>query len=280
MTFDKFYSILVPHKAVSFNTASRARKTICCVILLSFSFNTPHWSFTAALGEDCRPYHQHMDEWYNTFYFWVSMAINYILPFLCLLVMNSCIIHAIKSSVKAASKRTKPLSKIQNESKGDFSQKEVNSALGKRREFSSTLEEATETIEPRRKLGNSEKQIYIILLLVTFAFLILSTPSYAFFFYTRVVKFIPTPFTLGLFYLCQQIAHKTFFVNSSINFFLYVLSGSKFRQDVLNLFPCHRPKERTFPVSARSAVSRNLTEESLTNHIWPQNVSFLNLETS
>ncbi len=246
MTFDKFYSILKPLRAESFNTTNRANITISCIVTFSFTFNIPHWFFTAALGEDCRPYHRFMEEWYNTSYFWVSMALNYIVPFCCLLVMNSCIIHTIRKSLKENIQRKNSLfdtskERSKHENSCDCTPGQIHQLKGN---------------IPRLK--NSEKQIYIILLLVTFAFLILSTPSYAFFFYTRVVEFIPTPYSLGIFYLCQQIAHKTFFVNSSINFFLYVLSGSKFREDVKKLCDCCGSQDE-----AESSSVGNISEQSI-----------------
>ena len=42
MTFDRFYSIIRPHKAASFNTVKRAKITITFVIIISIIFNIPY----------------------------------------------------------------------------------------------------------------------------------------------------------------------------------------------------------------------------------------------
>ena len=42
MTFDRFYSIIMPHKAASFNTVKRAKFTVMCIILFSILYHIPH----------------------------------------------------------------------------------------------------------------------------------------------------------------------------------------------------------------------------------------------
>ena len=42
MTFDRFYSIIRPHKAASFNTVKRAKITIVSIIIFSTLFNVPY----------------------------------------------------------------------------------------------------------------------------------------------------------------------------------------------------------------------------------------------
>ena len=42
MTFDRFYSIVRPHKAASFNTIRRTKIIISLVIVSSIVFNIPH----------------------------------------------------------------------------------------------------------------------------------------------------------------------------------------------------------------------------------------------
>ena len=42
------------------------------------------------------------------------------------------------------------------------------------------------------------------------------------------------------YYLFAAIANRAYFTNSGINFFLYVISGKKFRTDLAILFKCKR----------------------------------------
>ncbi len=236
MTFDRFYSIMTPHKAAFMNTKKKAKIKIASIILFSFVYNIPHWFLSKALGKNCRPYIKNLGQWYNDVYFWLSMVINFLVPFVCLLFMNSCIICAVQKQVKG---KIAGVKNAQNrlENRNDQPKSHDVNKTGSSDEIA---------FSKSAKVKNSETQIYMILFLVTFAFLLLTTPSYVFFFFVRTFNFIPNPKFLGVFYLCQQIAHKTFFVNSGINFFLYVLSGSKFRNDVLKLFQCHKTAHQSF----------------------------------
>ena len=42
MTFDRFYSIMMPHKAASFNTAGRTKIAVVISVVLSILYNSPH----------------------------------------------------------------------------------------------------------------------------------------------------------------------------------------------------------------------------------------------
>ena len=79
---------------------------------------------------------------YATIFPWVSEVINFVLPFVFLLTMNSVIIHTLRQRSKTNLMGSEGLSQIQKESQNI-------------------------------KTKNSEKQIFTTLLLVTFAYLIL-----------------------------------------------------------------------------------------------------------
>ena len=49
MTFERFYSITMPHKAASFNTVKRAKITIICIVVFSVVFHIPHCSSLVTL---------------------------------------------------------------------------------------------------------------------------------------------------------------------------------------------------------------------------------------
>ena len=122
------------------------------------------------------------------------------------MIMNSFIIHKL---------RTRAV--LSNEKTHDISTK------------------ASSPVEKSRT-KSSDLQVFAILLLVTFAFLILTTPSYVFFLFVMFVDFTKTPQRFAGYFLFYNIAHKMQFTNHGINFFLYVISGKKFRTDLRNLF--------------------------------------------
>ena len=200
MTFERFYSIIMPHKAASFNTVTKARNLITIIIILSISFNIPHLFISDADGRFCVANRISSINVYGALYYWLSFVVNYALPFVLLLIMNSVIIHTLRQRSKMDLTR----SEGQGQTEG-------------------------------QKGKSSEKQIFTMLLLVTFGFLILTTPLYILMFYQNFYQG-STPYYHAGFYLFYNIGEKTYYTNSGINFFFYVMSGQKFRTDFMNLF--------------------------------------------
>ena len=132
--------------------------------------------------------------------------LNFILPFISLLTMNIVIIHTLmmRTSKNLIQNRDQP-----------------------------------------SKMKNTEKQIYITLLLVTFGFLVLTTPVYVrkILIYASLIVNGKTPRNSALYFLLYHVAQKSFYTNNGINFFLYVISGQKFRTDLMNLFRCNKDNE-------------------------------------
>ena len=236
MTFERFYSIIRPHKAVLLNTVKRAQITIMCIVLFCVLFNVPHLFTTAQRGRNCNPIGKAVEYPYLQIYSWLSSVLNFFLPFLLLLTMNSVIIHTLRQQAKWSA----TMSAGQNQGQG---QTEGHSL----------------------KMRQTEKQVTVTLLLVTFTFLVLMTPPGSILIYVNVYDFSKSPQSLAGFRLFGSIAHKTYFTNSGINFFLYVISGRKFRSDLVNLLTCKRRKLDSTPLlsadTARNTAVSKTTEE-------------------
>ena len=88
---------------------------------------------------------------------------------------------------------------------------------------------------------SQQRQIFAILLLVAFSFFVLITPLYALNIYIQVYDY------------AYEIVIKLYFTNNAINFFLYVISGQKFRNDLINLFKWNKEKskKKSFKQSTR-----------------------------
>ena len=183
MTFDRFYGIIRPHKAC------------ICIILFGIIYNILRIFITLDVGYGCLPYGKAVEFAYGKLYYWLSFVVNYMFPFVALLVMNSFIIHTIRNR--------------------------KNLAVG----------------QSEQHQKSSDTQIFIILLLVTFSFLSLTIPSYMSFLLNMTTDFsqFPIKFQSGI-KLFDSITEKTWYTNSAINFFLYILSGTKFRKDLMQLF--------------------------------------------
>ena len=227
MTFDRFYSIIRPHKAASYNTVKRAKITIACIVLFSFMFNIPHLFITSHDGARCLPYGSNMQYLHTQFYYWVSFTINFALPFVLLLIMNCVIIYTLRN------RTVKNVHQGQGQGHGQG-----------------------------QKVKSSESQIYVILLLVTFAFLILTTPAYIVFLYIMFVDFHRSPNDFAGFYLFYNVAQKAHFTNHGINFFLYVISGGKFRADLIKLFKCKSKRKEEHYARSDITSPTSMTEVS------------------
>ena len=200
MTFERFYSIIRPHKAASFNTVKRAKITITIIVLVSIVYNIPQLFMTVASVRDCLLYAKggsHLGE----IYYWSYNIINFIFLFISLLIMNSVIIHTL------CTRKTPNVTRSEGQGQGQTS-----------------------------NIKNTEKQIIVMLLLVTFGFLSLSTPCYAMLMYSRYINIEQSPKFFADYYLFFSIGQKTYYTNFGINFYFYVISGQKFRSDLLRLF--------------------------------------------
>ena len=106
MTFERFYSIIMPHRAASFNTVKRAKVTIVIFVVLSVLFNIPHMFMSTNVGRECIPYGKGMEIAVVRLHYYASFTINFALPFVLLLIMNSFIIHTL---------RTRSMTKLQGQ---------------------------------------------------------------------------------------------------------------------------------------------------------------------
>ena len=168
------------------------------ILTMSIFFNIPHLYITAQEGRSCIPFGNAIDTVIGQFYHWISLVVNFALPFVLLLTMNCFIIHII------CQRSSKSLS--------------ISGGQG-----------------GRDKIKNAEMQMFVILLLVTFTFLILTTPAYLLFIYVMFVNYEESAESFADFTLFYSVAQKTYYTNYAMNFFLYVISGKKFRADLVQL---------------------------------------------
>ena len=202
MTFERFYSIIRPHKAASFNTVGRAKITIVCTYALCFSYSLPFLFIGSHNGRLCIPNRFASDNVWGELYYWLTEILTFIFPFISLLIMNSVIIYTLR-------KRSE------------------QDMLVSVRENNNSCQNV--------KRKNTEKQIFTMLLLVTFVFLAFNTPTHLLVFYLNFSSGNIPQYFAGL-HLFYQIGEKSHFTNHGVNFFLYVMSGKKFRADLKNLF--------------------------------------------
>ena len=112
-----------------------------------------------------------------------------------------------------------------------------------------------------KKNKHPEKQLYTMLLLVTFAYLILTLPVKLLEIYL-IFDSGHTPIYYAGLQLLYQVAAKANYTNHGVNFFLYVMSGQKFRTDLKNLFIT---KKRINHESVASTVTSTIPMDSSIN---------------
>ena len=171
-------------------------------------FNIPHLFTSDHQGWQCTPYGKANTNVYGQMFYWFSCIVEFVIPFVSLLTMNSVIIHKL---------RTRSILKEKSGSEESLPKK------------------------------TSDTQIFIMLLLVTFGFLVLVTPAYILFLYVILVDFQASPKAFAGYYLFYNIAQKLRFSNHGVNFLFYVISGEKFRTDLkkLILVPLQFQKKNT-----------------------------------
>ena len=146
---------------------------------------------------ECVPYATAMGKPNREFYYWLSLVVHFAFPFVCLLIMNSLIIHKLRTRTILTEEAT-----------------HVNSIKASNHSENS-------------KTKNSELQVFAILLSVTFAFLILTTPTYVFFLFIMFIDFSKTPELFAGYYLFYNVARKcSSQIMGLISFFMSFLDKS------------------------------------------------------
>ena len=199
MTFERFYSIIRPHKAASFNTAKKAKITISCIVIVSVIGNSVWFSMTQAVGRECMIV---SDDILSFIFYLLGTIISYLLPFVFVIIMNSFVIYTLRQRSKNNLTRSKCQGQTQGQCQGD---------------------------------KQYQRQIFVMLLLVAFAFVVMTTPVYVTILW-QSFYFRPTAKLIATSYFLFSVTDKIYFTNNGINFFLYVMSGQKFRTDLRNLF--------------------------------------------
>ena len=175
-------------------------------MVFSVSYHIPYFKIYQSDGKTCVSFQ-------NLVYYWVSIAVRGVLPFILLLVMNSAIIYTLD-------KRSMDQGQLQGRTQGQDKNEVQNT-----------------------KMKLYERQVYVMLLFVMFSFLILTMPFYVWTFLRNFYK-NDSPHYHAALRLLQAVATTAKYTNCGINFFLYVISGQKFRADLIKLFSCCKKSDR------------------------------------
>ena len=201
MTLDKYIAIKWPHKAATYSTPRTARKIAMVLYVCLGIYNIPHLFISSAVGDQCFAYG--ISNVMSIVYSWFSFVLIGLIPFAVLIQMNFVIVKTVRNSRKM------------------FRANDTNKGMQTR----------------QKTMKTAENQVTIMLLLVTTLFFILIFPTYFRFIYLLVAK-RDTPNQYANSMIIYQISYKLYATNSGINFFLYCISGQKFRNDLKEIL-CH-----------------------------------------
>ena len=201
MTLDKYIAIRWPHKAAVHSTPRRAKVITVGLYIFTFVYNIPHLFLSGMIGEVCISYG--ISSVFSRVHSWFSFVLNAIIPFTLLIYMNFIIVKTMRNSRKM------------------FRTNDINTGMNSR----------------EKAMKNAENQLTIMLLLVTTLFFILLCPAYFRFIYLLLAK-RDTPPEYAISMILFQVTYKLYTSNSGINFFLYCISGQKFRNDLKEILCC------------------------------------------
>ena len=204
MTVDKYIAIKWPHRAATYSTPKRAKMIAVICSVCALIYNSPHLYLTHVVDGNCMAYGA--GGVLSKIHSWFSFVLNAIIPFTLLIYMNFVIVKAVRKSRKMFG--------------------------------ADTSARTDQGLEARHNtMKSAENQLTIMLLSVTMLFLILLCPGYIRFIYLAFAE-QDTPYQYANSMLFYQISSKFYNTNSGINFFLYCISGRKFRNDLKEILLC------------------------------------------
>ena len=196
-----------PLKAASMCTPDRARWSSAVVTILSLTVTFPYFFELVVTSDGKSCLASSGNSISSVVYTWFMTSVTCFIPFSSLMVMNCIIIKALRQRGKYF--------------KGD-------------------------------KLGNTEvkgsqkqAQLTAMLLGLTCTVLIVSLPTYIRFIYYDLNSYTDTPTSYAVYIFLAHFTQKLFTTNNAVNFYLYCITGSKFRHDLMNLF-CTQRKQPYF----------------------------------
>ena len=222
-----------PLKAAVLLSSKRAMIVVIILTIVSFAYNVP-FIFSAVMadhfGLQCisTPGIGQIAQYHLS-----KVVLSGILPLVAIITMNLTILCAFKSSQR----QQKHLSAQRHQStKRGASNDCADSDQGS--QVISKDEVKPKIAESHHKQSNIERQLTIMTVVLTLTFLCLTMPKYAHQFAFINIDWRSSPEMVIMFGASGIITQELYILNHAINFFLYVMTGSKFKQDLRAMFQC------------------------------------------
>ena len=209
MTAQRAVCVMWPHRANVLCMVGKSKAIVVSMVLFLAVIHT-HLLYGVHVGmQDGRKkcvLYLNYGPFYQKIWNWVDMLFFSFLPWLCLAVSNSLLVWKLRLSLR-----------------------EAKLSLGSGQ---------ADRINDRKKKATS---ISITLIAVSTAFLLLTFPMS----FYQIITFmfwmhgsLRTLRSLRVFYYIHQISLPLWYANSCINFYIYCLTGSKFRREAKQMLRC------------------------------------------
>ncbi|XP_076458564.1 uncharacterized protein LOC143292261 [Babylonia areolata] len=265
MTVDRFIVVKFPLKAPSWCTPKSALKITTGIGIFSFALNFQIFFnrrlIPSGIPEDpviCWYPEGDIENFMEKIYTIIDASIYSFIPFVSLLTLNLLIIMQLKSSRKFSKQFTEHrdaknptrASDVGNSVEGNTGNSNINMGKAQLR----TKELKSNTMVGQRNMGSSEggetasakkaqanTNIVVMLLLVSFAFLVLTSPVVIVLLYERYYWQPSTKEDRANALLIHAFVDNIMYTNHAINFLLYCISGQRFRQELKQLLKRTNP---------------------------------------
>ena len=204
VTADRFIVVRFPLRARQHCTPSRAYKIIIPIIVLVSLCQLPHLHYFAQVGRSCQGFGV-SDTWAVVFV-WFNTALNSLIPFVAISIMNGLNMMTIRSRAKAFGNAKSVSQRMtRNDADGGY------------------------------KIKARERQLVSMLLLVTTALPVFTMPQCIRYISYLFIDYTSDPRSFAIYFFWYNFCGKWFYINYAINFFLYCIGGRKFRGDLKRL---------------------------------------------
>ncbi len=188
---------------------------------LGHLYNIPHYFWSLKIGPQKECTSYATTAPFAKIYAWLSFVINGVIPFTLLISFNAYIIYMIKR---------------------------------RNNQFGPSPPSAT------KNMKWVERQLTIMLIGVCVVFFICYAPMYIRFIWGQFVNIYASPEAFAFYYMFYHLSAGLYYTNSVLNFYIYFLTGQKFRKDVKNvLLTLCRQKSQDEWVQQPSIISTQLT---------------------
>ncbi len=215
MTVDRFIAIKFPLRARSVCTPKRARYVAGVLLLVLLVYSIPFYIYSDTMKNNTSCQAMVHGGIFAIIFVGFNVCINAVIPFCVIIRMNSYLMRKMLARSKVGS----------------------NIQVEKQSETERPVRSTHENMRINQILSR-EHQLDTILLLVSFTFLLFTLPQYIRYTVCLFINNKSSSYSFAVFYFFFNISNKLYFTHNMVNFFLYCISGSKFRHDLARLCGC------------------------------------------